>query len=366
MLTEMLGADRKISMMVGMLRNVLLFVSLFAVLGCADPRHYKAYLFEGAGGAYQRDEVAEMDKEFNRIVDGAVYHDYDEKTDENGILEVMVNSVYLGQIQRDFLDQNGKPRIKRNARVYSGFETWIVAEAVSIDNQNPLLPAEDRHVGFTSVKTDQEAFAPIPISQKESKLFKLPRARDYRVTIKVYEVDGYRLKKALYGAKDTDLARWVYTTTTGALEALDNALTKSLFDVLRKKSDEENALEELLLSIGSDLEFEGTFYLLQNRERNEITSIASKGELKTYALVDILRSKFDHDGDYHTDNTSGLSIPPSGNEEYMKGLSAIRSTDSIRLDPLDNYYRVAQEEGEGDAKDPEFQSFVTFSVRKSD
>lgn len=326
----------------------------FIVAGCASPHHYKAYLFKGESG-----DVS--DRTFSRIVDGAIYHEYDEARDENDVIEVSVNNVYLGQLHRDFLDKEGKPVIDNDAQVYSGFETWIVAEAVSIDNENPLMPAESRHVGFTSVKIDQEAFAPIPISRKEAALFKLPRARDYRITIRVYEVDGYRLKRALYGAKDTDLAQWAYTTATGALETLDNALTKSLTDIARRKSEEDNLIEELLLSIGSDLEFQGTFYLLQNRDGNQDSYIKRGTKSKTYALVDILRSHFDHDGNYlmNENHNAAPELPPSSPDQYMSGLRAIRNQGhTVTLDPLINYYNVASDAG------TQFQSFVTFSINK--
>lgn len=347
------------------MKNILIITTIVAIfplfiLSCGTPRHYKAHLYSKAPKKSYKYTARPL---------GAVYHGVTEQTK---MITVRLEEVYMGQIHREYyIDQERQRPKKPNAQSYSGKELWIIAYAVSADAKNPLLSGDIKYTAATSVKLDQESYSAIPISGKESPLFNLPADRDYRVTFKVYEVDKFHLKRTLYGAKDTDFAKLVISTFTNAVGTINNALFKSFINTAKKELNGELALEELILSAGSDLEFKGSFYLYAERPKHvEVPKHVKKSnkEDRRYALVDTIRSNYDYDGDYayvseENSNDSKFKIAPSGPKQYYDGLGEIREIQraGITLNSHANYYYS----NTNNSKSFPYQSYIKFNVSET-
>lgn len=300
------------------LLKLLCVTTAFTLLSSCAKHYYNAHLYDGSSGSY------ELAQEGTVYVEGAP-----------GIVTVDLKSVYVGNIQRNFDLSTNSLGYENKRGVYKDKEVWIVCKAESIDNQSPLAPSEVNSVGFTSVKIDQSSNTTIPISGRESQILKLTADRDYLVTMKIYEVDAYKLKKILYENRNTDLLKWAYTTVDSAIKTTGNIIAGTLLDKFRTL--DQSAIEEYLLAAGSDLEFKGTFYLL-NAKPDDL--IKDGGD---YALVDIIRSKIDHNGDQSI--SDGNMINPN-ESEYIDNLVKLRGefATSINFDDLTNYTVAAPEQ----------------------
>ncbi len=323
--------------------SVLILVALCS--NCSTPRHYKAHLFGQVTG-----------NSYKKIPTSAVHHG---KEGDDKIVKVRLAEVYMGELQRKFDEKS-----KAKSSTYAGKELWVIAHAKTVDSKHPLLPADAVYVAATSVKLDQESFSPIPISHKESLLFNLPSGRDYRVTIKVYEVDRLGIKRAFYRGKDTDFGKLISSTVTGTINSINNALFKSLLDSFKEKSNRDLALEEFLLASGSDLEFQGSFYLY---EKSATGSISRE---KDFAMVDLIRSNYDYDGNYHIENIEkksthieSIQLPALGRVKYVESLRSIRNaTDEVSLDAESNYKMKPVIYTDNSARHLYYQSYVKFAV----
>lgn len=303
---------------------------------CSSPHHYKAQLCNRTG-----------DKTYSRVPEGAAYHGVsgDEK-----MVVVRLQEVYMGQLHRKYLTKKNKNPLKADRHAYAGKELWIIAQAVATDTKNPLLETDAKYVAATSIKLNQESFAPVPISRKESEFFRLPANRDYRITFKVYEVDKFEFKKTLYNSRDTDFGKLAVDTVKGAWGSIENAFLKSVMSTVRKKYSSNLAIEELILAADSSLEFQGSFYLYKSRAIDNTAD-----DEKNYALVDIIRSYYDHDGDYIAQAGSDIKLPPMSNKDQVNGLRNIRSrADGIILNPALNYSLAPGSE--------HYQSYVKFGI----
>lgn len=317
----------------------LLLCSVGSIIlsSCATKHYYHAHLYDfdaSVADANKNKPIEKRKAEYSLKDQGAVFVD-----GEHEVVSVNLSAVYVGDIQRNYDLSDDVSVFEKRRGVYKDKEVWIVCKAESIDRQSPLAPAEVRTVGYTSVKVDQSPNSLIPISGRESEVLKLTADRDYLITMKVYEVDAYALKKIIYENKDSDIAKWVYTTAESAFKTTTNILAGSFVDRLKKSG--QSSIEEYLLAAGSDLEFQGTFYLLDAKENDP-----SLGEGK-YALVDILRSTVDKDGSHTGDlpNTEAGQYTNPPQNLYRDKLVGLRGdlSNQVKLNDDNNFQKALAE-----------------------
>ncbi|AOT06984.1 hypothetical protein [Pseudoalteromonas luteoviolacea] len=171
-----------------------------------------------------------------------------------------------------------------------GKELWIVSKIESI-NKNDILERNSKvYFNATNVKLNSFSFKPIPLDIEELNLFSHSSDSAYRLTIKVYEVQGFNIKKEALKAYDNNpgisgllISGWeVIKNTFGALvgEVIENQW--------KERKEEEQFIERLLLENGAVIEFQGVMQIL--RKKDELRKTGPVGKIEQYLLYDPYKS----------------------------------------------------------------------------
>lgn len=173
-----------------------------------------------------------------------------------------------------------------------GKELWIVSKIESV-NKNDILERNSKvYFNATNVKLNSLSFKSIPLDIDELNLFSHSSDSAYRLIIKVYEVQGFDIKREALKAYDNNpgisgliVSGWdVIKNTVGALAG---EVVESQW---KTKSEEDQFIERLLLENGAVVEFQGVINIL--RKESELNSIAGPvGKTQEYLLYDPYKSR---------------------------------------------------------------------------
>lgn len=201
--------------------------------------------------------------------------------DNNSVFEIRIDEIMPGWIHQGVIqnmplekhnetsectedNNDGKPCYYTSwtdeiADQLYGKELWIVSKIESISNNDILERNSKVYFNATNVKLNSFSFKPIPLDVDELNLFSHSSDSAYRLTIKVYEVQGFSIKKEALKAYDSNpgisgllVSGWeVIKNTVGALagELIENQW--------KTKSKEDQFIERLLLENGAEIEFQG-------------------------------------------------------------------------------------------------------------
>lgn len=268
--------------------------------------------------------------------------------DEKSVFEIRIDEIMPGWIHQGVV-QNG-PLEQHNVNVdcgnkgsqscyYTswtdgvadqlyGKELWIVSKVESVNKNDVLERNSKNYFNATNVKLNSFSFKPIPLDIDELSLFSHSSDSAYRLTVKVYEVQGFDIKREALRAYDQNpgisgllLSAWeVVKNTIGAFAG------ESVENHWKKKSDEDQFIERLLLENGAVIEFQGVVHIL--READLLDSVEGPfGLEQQFVLYDPYKSYgFDSSFASKRDYKAALSIlenavdlsAPNMEKSYLK------------------------------------------------
>ena len=311
--------------------GVLIICALLICLGsgCAKHVHYHAYLLkadqqetpepEGAQGSPAVPKPAEPQS--------SDVEEYYVSVPPNAIMlpggspfQIRIDEIHMGYLHRFMQSKLARHPRKARREGLAGKELWLLVESSAIDNSDVLGIRESRTLHATNVKIDQESFSLVPLSYPESIVVQHDGNSSCRVSMKVYEIDHFKVAQALartaYDSREDllTLATKIYKAAKGSgSDVLSWVMPK-----LEKQAQEPFFFERLLLGWGATLEFSGDIDVLVDKPT------AEKDFPYKYALYDPAKF-FDADFDFKVDRASqperqfpaGVKLTPTTVDEYV-------------------------------------------------
>lgn len=279
----------------------LIFMGFFLLAACSNVNH------SVQSTLYTKSAAAGNNYDFVPYSGNPIFVD-DNSVFEIRIDEIMPGWIHQGVIQDKPLEKhnmasgcteennNGKPCHYTSwtdeiADQLYGKELWIVSKIESI-NKNDILERNSKvYFNATNVKLNSFSYKPIPLDVDELNLFAHSSDSAYRLTIKVYEVQGFDVKREALKAYDNNpgisgllVSGWeVIKNTVGALAG------EIIESQWKTKSEEDQFIERLLLENGAVIEFQGVMNIL--RKQNELNPTTGPiGKTQEYMLYDPYKS----------------------------------------------------------------------------
>lgn len=149
-----------------------------------------------------------------------------------------------------------------------GNELWIVTRIVALLPNSPLEIEGKTYFKISNVKFGSQSFRSIPIDLTERRVFTHAADNSYRINIRVYEVDGFKLKRALLRTYRDNPGLWgIGESVLRAGKAMFGAITgQAVVDMGKGFFSLEGvetplAVEAILLQASATLELQGTAYI---------------------------------------------------------------------------------------------------------
>lgn len=270
------------------------------------------------------------------------------KTGNNPII---VDSDSVFQLEIEYLKpgwiHNGNSMPKLDDDNYKGFssditshlfgkELWLLTKIESLSSEDVLERNSKTYYKTTNIKLNSESFAKIALDQSEKVIFTHGADSQYRVTFKLYEVDGFNIKKAAVKAYDDSpgLAGIFLTIGQTITSTLGSIAGSVVTDLWKSASEEQLFIERLLLENDASLEFQGTLHVL--RENGVLA--AALIQSTEYILYDKFKSEnwnteYSNKATYLTkklEKDQSVDItPPTGNTVDQKTYIKIKVTEAL-------------------------------------
>lgn len=207
-----------------------------------------------------------------------------------------------------------------------GKELWVLTKIESVNANDVLEKSNKVFFKATNVKLNALSFLPIPLDVSELDLFTHRADSAYRMTIKIYEVQAFNIKREAFKTYSSNpgliglfaSAGNVLKNTLGALggEVIENWWEKN--------NEDEQFVERILLSHGAVVEFQGSIHIL--RKKNQLS--LAKGHLskaQEYLLYDPYKSR-DFDSAFEKKDT------------YAKNLLDLSQDVDLNVDRIDRTF----------------------------
>ncbi|MDH4099752.1 MAG: hypothetical protein OEV28_04180 [Nitrospirota bacterium] len=273
---------------------LLMFFALIVstIIGCAKTRYYAPVLMT-------RDSADA--KKYNPVISNAINIPQNDKQ----VAVIAIEKIFPGFLHRN-LGDNSSNREKANA--YKNKDLWVVMEAEGLVGNDIFESKVEKKAVFSHVILNASSYDAL-----EAKIEKIPieTNKTHRIRIKIYAIDKFLIKKALYQAKDKSIGKWLYDSVLGLTDALNNALFKEITQTLATATDQSSNVEQFLIAAGSNLEFYGIF---------DIVPLASNSATKIdIALYDKLKSEYDQELEGKTSSTTNVAPIPLNKTAYDAG-----------------------------------------------
>lgn len=215
-------------------------------------------------------------------------------------------------------DRSGGNWTRKQASHLFDKELWVLTRIESLSNTDILERESKVYFKATNIKLNSTSFLPIGLDISERTLFEHAADTSYRVSISVYEVDGFAVKRAIAKAYDSSpglsgLAMDLLNTVKSlGLGVIGNTLADMLFQTQTEKSE----LERLLIKLGSSKEFGTTLHVM--RTTGDDATAGRPGTAREFLLYDKLKS--DANWTFDLDNQQ----PASSRKSLMGALDDLR------------------------------------------
>lgn len=230
----------------------------------------------------------------------------------------------------------------------NGKELWIVSRIIALTANSPLELEGKTYYKVSNLKFGSQSFRSIPLDLSEGRIFTHGADGGYRVRVRVYEVDGFELKRALMktyrdnpGISGLLVAAWDTVVSTIGSLAGDAAVSVSK-SVLRVESIEDPlVIESLLLQGGGTVELEATVHLYTNvNPRTRAQRDTGWIEDANYLLYDKWKSEQSENTkwDYSFGDRDEYVLAQKATEGAIKNAELTGAKSFVRL-------RVTQSEG---------------------
>jgi hypothetical protein len=196
---------------------------------------------------------------------------------------------------------DGNELKRRQAEHLNGKELWIVTRIASLTANSPLELEGKHYYKVSNVKFGVQSFRSIPLDLTETRTFThtADAQTSYRVLMRVYEVDGFDLKRALLKTyRDnpgiSGIVTSIWDTVVSTVGSLAGDAAVSVTKAVLRAEDLEDPLvvESLLLEGGASLELEATLHLFTKvNDKTEAERQAGWQDSKNYLLYDKWKSE---------------------------------------------------------------------------
>lgn len=282
--------------------RTIYFGALFLVIsGCTTSHYSQAILYKGTNHTqaiktstkqelpYQESKIQENEYKISESWNNPVY------VDEESSFKIIIDKINPGWVhwdtKRDVLKHGRTRRLREDTTQHVvGKELWLLTKIESLSSEDIL----ERHSKFyfkaTNVKFNSGSFKPLALDIDERDIFQHRADSPYRITFKLYEVDGFDLKKAFLRAHDASpgLAGLVVAAKDSFTSAAEGILGSVVADLWKKGTDEQLFVERVLLESGGSLEFQGSLLVL--REKNILNNTMLPALETSYLLYDPFKS----------------------------------------------------------------------------
>jgi len=309
------------------MKYLISFIVSFALIGCSTNHFSEAILYKHSSG-----NIFNIPSTGNNPI----------YVDSNSVFKIEIEDIKPGWIHNGVtmpkLDENQYKSFSRKitSHLY-GKELWLLTKIESLSSDDVLERNSKTYYKTTNIKFNSESFSKIALDQSEKAIFAHSADSQYRITFKVYEVDGFNIKKAAVKAYDDSpgLAGILSTISKTITSTLGSLAGSILTDLWKNASEEQLFVERLLLENSATLEFQGSLYVVRNDEilTNHMPIVETR-----YILYD----KFKSEG-WDTNYTNKVSYiarkqekdqsvdisPPTGNAVDTKTYIKIKITQAL-------------------------------------
>lgn len=230
----------------------------------------------------------------------------------------------------------GKYRQFKRHEGIGGAELWLVVRG-NRQNNDALMGegiVSDSFVFVSNIKRDMASLSFMPLDAKESIPFEREVQDGYELTFTVYEVDADRLKSTLFDATRSNLVEAATATVGIWVTTTKNVLLRGILQIGKNRFSDAVWLERQLITLGADVEFQATLRLLADAAMPKEVLKGGKG----YALYDLVRSKYDLDGNGWIDKdkeddaeTDGITEVPGKPKEWINYDKRLRLLEGVTL-----------------------------------
>jgi hypothetical protein len=157
---------------------------------------------------------------------------------------------------------------RRESQHLRGKELWLVTRVVALKADSPLELEGKGYYKISNIKLGSGSFAAVPLDSAEQLLFSHKADTAYRMTVRVYEVDAFEIKRTLGRTYRDNPGLWglasaawsTFKSTVGSLVGDTAAsLAKNALDL--NAVDDPLLMEAILLQSGATIELSGTLHL---------------------------------------------------------------------------------------------------------
>jgi hypothetical protein len=233
--------------------------------------------------------------------------------------EISIPAIRPGFLHRGGVQDHWSKRDKANA--WKDKDLWVLIQVEGLEGNDLFESKVDRKAVFSHVVMNAPSYdsvtvdiQPIPIELNKV----------HRIKAKVYSIDKFLLRKAIFESKDKSLGKWALDTVQDLGKAVSNVFLKEAFDYYKTISDQNFTLEQFLITAGSNLEFSGSFDIVPS----------GSGELPitNLALYDFIKSE--NDPEWKQAVLPGFTYTPTGVAEYSPVYKAVKASNVILSDEV--------------------------------
>ncbi|MBL9191625.1 MAG: hypothetical protein JNJ82_04650 [Opitutaceae bacterium] len=283
------------------LKNMKFPTVLLAALtlsGCAHTRYYAPVLMEKEAKGSKYSAVYANGIHIKRSTESA-----------KKFANIEIKAIRPGFLHRS---KGGDRWSKREtANAWKDRDLWVLIQVEGLEGNDLFEAKIDRKAVFSHVVMNAASYdvltvdiQPIPVELNKV----------HRIKAKIYSIDKFLLRKAIFESKDKSLGKWALDSVSGLGKAVGNIFAREAFDYYKTITDQNYTLEQFLVTAGSNLEFSGAFDLVPADDGASTT--------RELALYDYIKSE--KDPEWKQLQNVEFPYRPIGIDEYTRVYTQVK------------------------------------------
>jgi len=237
-------------------------------------------------------------------------------------VEISIQAIHPGFLHRSIKKNHWTKRDTANA--WKDKDLWVFLEADGLEGSDLFETKVDRKSAFSHVVLNAASFDSLTV---DIPIIPLELTKVYRIKAKIYSIDKFLLKKALFDAKDKSLGKWALDAISGLGNSIVNVFAKEAIDHYKTITDQNYSFEQFLLTLDSNLEFSGAFDLVPS---DAVPAFAGP---KSLALYDYIKSELD--SEWQQIPVAGFEYTPTSYANYLPVYRQIKTASANLKDVVD-------------------------------
>lgn len=220
---------------------------------------------------------------------------------------------------------------RRQASHLYGKELWLLTKIESLSNNDVFERDSKVYYKVTNVKLNSASFLKVALDANETQIFSHAADSAYRVTMRLYEVDGFKLKRFLLNSYDSSpgLPGILDAGKATLLSTISGLAGTAVSEFLSTNSQDKSALERVLLKNNATIEMNATFNILRGT-----TNLPKAGEVKTthFILYDKFKSE---EWQYNFNDSASYKKQIEGVYRDKINIASLPTCEASTLPPTD-------------------------------